>query len=192
MIETNGLIIIVLISFFLVTMLFIGIILIRQKLNPFGKTPINNKIFLIGNLCVYGTWIAIIAQSIGFNLRMWTTPFWVDVLAIISLVFGLFFAYIGLLNLGKSLRMGLPEDKIDLKTDGAYGLSRNPMVLGFNLISVTAVLYTINPFVLAATLISIYIQHKTILSEEIFLRRKFGNKYKEYCKKVSRYFTSPI
>jgi protein-S-isoprenylcysteine O-methyltransferase Ste14 len=81
----------------------------------------------------------------------------------------------------------LPEESTELKTSGLYKFSRNPMYLGFNLITVSSVVYTLNYAILLISLYSIIIYHLIILAEEKFLEERFGEQYLEYKKKVDRY-----
>ena len=61
------------------------------------------------------------------------------------------------------------------------------MYVGFNLLSVSAVLYTHNLTVLVLGMYSIFTYHLIILAEERFLEKRFNDKYLEYKRKVHRY-----
>ena len=89
--------------------------------------------------------------------------------------------------LGKSTRLGLPENDTKLKTQGIYKISRNPMYVGFNLLTVSAIFGLANIAVIFLGIYSIIIYHYIILAEEKFLIKKFGIDYEEYIKRTRRY-----
>jgi len=110
-------------------------------------------------------------QNIGqINPQRWVV--------IILLCFGLILTIAGLINLGKSTRLGIPEEDTERRTNGLYKISRNPIYLGFNLFSLAAVLSVGSFVVLIVALYSIVVYHLIILAEEKFL---------EYKKNVRRY-----
>ena len=96
-------------------------------------------------------------------------------------------AIIGMLNLGSSLRFGLPEEKTGLRKTGLYRFSRNPIYAGFYLITISSMLYCANPLVIILGIYGIYVHHRVVLSEEGFLENRFGREYEEYREKVRRY-----
>jgi protein-S-isoprenylcysteine O-methyltransferase Ste14 len=92
-----------------------------------------------------------------------------------------------MLNIGESLHVGLPEGNTTLKTGGLYRFSRNPIYVAVYLISLSAMAYTFNPIGIFLGLYCIVIHHMIVLSEEEFLKKRFGKDYIEYCGKVRRY-----
>ena len=67
----------------------------------------------------------------------------------------------------------IPTDNTELKTNGIYSLSRNPMYLGFNLLTISSVIYTLNFVVIILGIYSIIIYHLIILGEEKYLSAQF-------------------
>jgi protein-S-isoprenylcysteine O-methyltransferase Ste14 len=108
-------------------------------------------------------------------------------IALVLLLTGLFFTSISLINLGKSIRLGLPSNNTELKTNGIYKYSRNPMYVGFNLITIAAIIYTLHWLIIIAGLYSLFTYHLIIRGEEKFLITRFGDAYKKYQAKVRRY-----
>jgi protein-S-isoprenylcysteine O-methyltransferase Ste14 len=94
---------------------------------------------------------------------------------------------VSLISLGKSARMGLPKEQTSLKTSGLYRLSRNPIYLGLNLVTIAAVVYTMNVVILLLGIYSIISHHLIIKGEEQFLSSRFGEEYHDYRMKVNRY-----
>ncbi len=109
------------------------------------------------------------------------------IVSYVLLAIGLAFVTVSLVNLGRSTRLGLPTGETQFKTSGLYRISRNPMYIGFDLITLASVLYLWNPFIAVAGIYSIVIYHFIILGEEKFMENKFGDEYNEYKKKVGRY-----
>jgi protein-S-isoprenylcysteine O-methyltransferase Ste14 len=113
---------------------------------------------------------------------------WLKYISYLTVVIGFFFTMISLINLGKSTRLGLPDEDTVFKDVGLYKISRNPMYVGFNLFTISSILLTANMITLLAGLFSIYSYHLIIKGEEIFLEHRFGQKYLNYKQKVRRYF----
>jgi len=76
-----------------------------------------------------------------------------------------------------------------LVTDGPYSVTRNPMYLGSFLMGVGFVLIAWPWWSVAIFAALFYIRfNKQMVSEEKFLKEKFGEEYENYCQKVSRIF----
>lgn len=152
-----------------------------------GKTPINKYVYFTGKLAAYLSWIAIPVQFLGLDLRMVQVPQIILNASLIAAVIGLAVGLIAMINLGSSLRFGLPTGETLFKTGGLYSISRNPIYVGFNLISLAAMVYTSNIIVVLMGLYGIYTHHQIILAEEKFLDGRFGNEFLDYSKRVRRY-----
>ncbi len=61
------------------------------------------------------------------------------------------------------------------------------MYFGFNLLTIAAMVYSINIVLLLLGTYSIITYHWIILGEEKFLEERFGDEYFNYKKKVRRY-----
>lgn len=92
-----------------------------------------------------------------------------------------------LASLGKSTRLGLPTGQTELKTGGVYRLSRNPMYVGFDALTLAAIFGTGNPVVLVLGVYSIVVYHFIIKGEERYLLSVFGTAYLQYQASVRRY-----
>lgn len=153
-----------------------------------GKPTINPVLFFTGKICGYATWVILVLEL--FNVQAVTVRSFLFSwkLSFVSLGAGVFFLVASSINLGRSTRIGLPKEQTELKISGVYRISRNPMYVGFNLVTISSVLYTLNPYVLIMAIYSIVIYHYIILGEEKFLENRFGDEYLNYCKKTRRYF----
>ncbi len=152
-----------------------------------GKMTINPVFFFTGKIAGYTTWIILFFKLINVDIIEVDT-FLINKYISIGLLFtGLTLSAISLVNLGKSTRLGLPTEETQFKTNGLYKISRNPMYVGFNLITISAIIFIHSWLVLALGIYSLIIYHIIILGEEKFMATRFGEEYKTYKKKVRRY-----
>jgi len=79
-----------------------------------------------------------------------------------------------------------------LSTDGPYRFSRNPFYVA-NLLIDGGLLVVIGRWDVAipALVAWIWVYHRTIRSEEATLEKLFGEAFREYCRKVPRFFPRP-
>ncbi len=152
-----------------------------------GKSTINPALFYTGKISGYLTWIILLLSVLGFPaIETYSSSLFKYTAYALSLV-GLLLISVSLFNLGRSTRLGLPQDDTVFKTGGLYRFSRNPMYLGFDLLTLSAMLYTFNPGVISLGIYSIAIYHFIILGEEKFLSQRFGKVYEDYRQKTRRY-----
>lgn len=152
-----------------------------------GKPTINPILFYSGKISGYVIWIFLLLSILKIRIIPKMLPWDFDIIAYILLFFGLIFSFASLFNLGRSTRFGIPTVKTKLITGGLYRISRNPIYFGFNLITISAIIYLLNPIVLALGIYSMAIYHLIILGEERFLTGAFGDDYLNYKRKVRRY-----
>ena len=153
----------------------------------FGKTTINPFTFYSGKITGYFTWIGLILAILNVEFLPRHSFAYSNYLSYGLLTTGFLIALISLILLGRSTRFGLPAKKTKFKTSGIYRLSRNPMYLGFDLMTLASVIYFLTPLILIMGIYSIAVYHFIIIGEEKFLETTFGNDYKEYKSKVRRY-----
>ncbi|MBU0528577.1 isoprenylcysteine carboxylmethyltransferase family protein [bacterium] len=152
-----------------------------------GKTTINPILFYSGKIAGYFTWMVLFLLILNINLFDKISFGYNDYLSIAILIIGLIFVVLSLINLGRSTRLGLPSENTVLKTNGLYKISRNPMYLGFDLLTISSMIYTLNLFIIVLGIYSITIYHLIIVGEEQFLEKRFGLEYTNYKKKIRRY-----
>jgi len=152
-----------------------------------GRTTINPLLFFTGKIIGYITWIIQLLLVFGFQLINRISFGYNDYVSLVILLIGLLFIVFSLINLGSSTRLGLPNEKTVFKTNGLYKISRNPMYVGFNLLTISSMIYTLNVWIILLGFYSIIIYHLIILGEEIFLKNRFGEEYTDYKKKIRRY-----
>jgi protein-S-isoprenylcysteine O-methyltransferase Ste14 len=152
-----------------------------------GTPTINKYLFYSGKLLGYCSWCLFVIQFFK-SIRQISIPSYAEYVAYALFLTGLIIAGISMLNLGESTTLGLPTTNTQFKNQGLYKISRNPMYVGFGLLTIGSIIQTANLFVFLCSIISLYTYHLIILGEEKFLINRFGNVYAEYCKNVRRYF----
>jgi protein-S-isoprenylcysteine O-methyltransferase Ste14 len=110
----------------------------KQGIESTGDPPIQQKYVGIGKLSLILTWILLIIQSYFFNLRLIQLPIYFDWTSLVIVVVGLLYVTCSFLTLGDANKVGLPSEKTNLRTNGIYRISRNPMYVGFLLLSVAS------------------------------------------------------
>ena len=150
-----------------------------------GKAPINPAIFYSGKIAGYALWIALLGSMINAPaFSEWSIS---KQLALLLASLSLILVVVSLINLGSATRLGLPEESTRLKTNGLYRISRNPMYLGFNLLTMSAILFTNSLIIFILGAFSIFTYHLIIQAEESFLEARFEEIYCAYKNRVRRY-----
>ena len=162
--------------------------LLRKLIHLIGKPTINPTLFYSGKFSGYITWVILILVISDVKIIDEFSLGYSNELSHLFLLAGLFCIIVSLINLGKSIRLGLPEDQTELRVNGLYRFSRNPMYLGFDLLTLSSMILTFNLLIIALGIYSIIIYHRIILGEELFLEERFGEEYSNYKAKVRRYF----
>jgi len=152
-----------------------------------GKAAIHPLWFYSGKVCGYATWISTILAWFGVGILHGARHEGMRLLALALWGAGLLLSGISMLHLGASTRLGLPATLTAFKTHGIYRFSRNPMYLGFDLLTLGAIAYQLHAVVAILGIYSIVIYHFIIQGEEKFLRERFGAEYLGYMSRVRRY-----
>jgi protein-S-isoprenylcysteine O-methyltransferase Ste14 len=152
-----------------------------------GRTTIHPLVFYSGKFAGYLTWALLGLDYAGVSLTPGLDSVVLDRVSYAFLGVASVFIVWSLVSLGGSTRLGLPTGPTELKTDGIYRVSRNPMYVGFDALSLAAILGLRNPIVLALGAFSVLVYHLIIVGEERFLAATFGAPYAEYCGRVRRY-----
>ena len=154
-----------------------------------GRSPINPFLFYSGKISGYFTWLIFaLEQTAKYNLGFQDVQ--LELLNYLSHAFSglaLILVVISLIDLGKSTRLGLPKTETKLKVNGIYKLSRNPMYLGFDLLTLSSMIYTMNFWIIGLGMYSIFVYHQIIKAEEKFLENRFGEDYAKYKSATRRY-----
>ncbi|MFX1536565.1 MAG: methyltransferase family protein [Promethearchaeota archaeon] len=122
------------------------------------------------------------------------TPILIKLIGVIILFPGYIIYILSFRDIGDSFRIGVPQEgeKTELKTEGIYSYTRNPMVLAIFLFCL-ALLFLIGNFLACLNLVfNIIGFHLKVKWEEEFLEKRFGEGYLEYKKGVKRYIPKII
>ncbi len=160
----------------------------RAGIDTRGSLPVNRLLFAAAKIGMLVTWMGLLFQSAGNNLRFVELNLYTQLIALTFEITGVLFIFFAYIKLGEANTMGLPLAATVLKSSGIFSVSRNPLYLGFHLISVSSVIFTANPVIAGAALLSFVGHHRIILAEEAFLENRFGDDYTRYKKKTRRYF----
>jgi len=152
-----------------------------------GRTTIHPFVFYSGKLSGYLTWVLLGLDRLGVRAVPGLHALVLDYLSYTLLVVAAIFIVSGLVSLGKSTRLGLPTGQTELKTRGVYRVSRNPMYVGFDALTLAAILGTGNPVVLVLGVYSMVVYHFIIAGEERYLSSVFGMAYAQYRASVRKY-----
>ncbi len=156
-------------------------------MNIIGKPSINPLVFFSGKIAGYVIWVLLFFEIFRSISSEQLIADWKQIVAVILTAAGIVISTVGLLNLGDSTRAGLPLEETKLKTHGIYRLSRNPIYLGFNFLSLAAMLLIPTPFVIILGIFNLITHHLIILAEERFLKNRFDTAYLHYMDQVRRY-----
>jgi protein-S-isoprenylcysteine O-methyltransferase Ste14 len=152
-----------------------------------GKPSIHPILFYSGKVCSYTTWIVLLlSMSHVAGIRKFAFKS-TDYISYALLTVGLLISILSMINLGKSTTLGIPTKSTSFRKSGLYRYSRNPMYIGFNLLTAASMIYHMNILIAAAGIYSIIVYHLIILAEERFLEKRFPDEYREYRTQVRRY-----
>jgi len=164
-----------------------GALMRRRHINVDGDPPIDRRVFYASKYSMLAVWAAAVAQAWGLGLPLTARPDWLRWASIGFWIFGFALFFAGLLIMGDSVRMGLPQERTGLRVGGLFKASRNPMYVGIFSTLLAAALYTLNPLVLLLVIFVVAVHHRIVLVEETYLRQAFGGEYADYCRRVRRY-----
>lgn len=113
----------------------------------------------------------------------------ISILGMILLPLGTVIFVISQFQLGLSYRVNIPTGETRLVTSGLYAISRNPLYLGLY-VAMTGIFLMIPDWIFLACLLFYIINnhYKIKVLEESYLREAFGERYRDYCDRVNRYF----
>jgi len=156
-------------------------------MNIIGKTTIHPALFYSGKIVGYTCWVIMFYALINAAVNSTFALTIHQIVSVLIVFAGLLLSMVSIFNLGRSTRLGLPDESTAFKTGGLYKISRNPMYLGFNLLTIAAMLYTLSIWIVLLGLYSMTIYHFIILGEERFMQNRFGDEYLSYKQKTRRY-----
>jgi protein-S-isoprenylcysteine O-methyltransferase Ste14 len=169
---------------------FVGGYNILQRLKGkqrLGEFPIAPLLFVAGKLSMGISWSFLFVQAAGISLTSFSIPAVLDYVSAVLLLLGIAFVISAFLHLGSDSRFGVSGDSGGLRTTGIYQVSRNPMYLGFYLVTLASLVSVPHPVNIGCGLVGVYVHHRIVLAEERFLLGAHGTLYEAYRHRVRRY-----
>jgi protein-S-isoprenylcysteine O-methyltransferase Ste14 len=173
--------------FFLIVLFGGGELFRRKKIDMGGDPPIGKWPFSISKYSIMILWAAMVLHAWNIRVLPIQVPVLLKLTGLCLWIFGFSLLFTGRFGLGKSFRIGSPQEKTSLKTNGLFKLSRNPMYVGVYTTILASVLYTLNPLILLIGIFVVAVHHKIVLAEEQYMLNVFGKNYEDYCCRVRRY-----
>ena len=174
-------------ALFLIVLFGGGAAFRRRHIDMDGEPPIGRTVFFASKYAIVVVWGATVAQSWGAPVSVFDVPPAARWSGFALWVVGFLVLFAGRFALGSAFRIGSPKEATDLRVDGLFRWSRNPMYLGVYTTLAASALYTLNPAVLAVGAFIAVVHHRIVLAEERFLATAFGSGYANYCRRVRRY-----
>lgn len=158
------------------------------KTNQMGIGNKPRKVILVERIMSAATVLTCVADVLSiFALR----SFLAAELRILGVVIGIVAVIIfasATITMKNSWRVGIPEEKTSLITNGIYNWSRNPAFVGFDLLYASICLMFFNMPLLLVSIWAAVMLHLQILQEEEHMLKMFGKEYEQYKKHTLRYF----
>lgn len=170
---------------------YIAKILMQKKqsieTNQMGKGNKPTKVLLNERIMSIATILAIVAEVISIFVTKTYLPTGLRIIGMIIGVCAVSIFAAATITMKNSWRVGIPEEKTELITNGIYGISRNPAFVAFDLLYLAICLLFFNiPLLIISTWAAVML-HIQILQEEVHMHSMFGEDYTQYKKHTRRY-----
>lgn len=157
------------------------------KTNQMGIGNKPKKVLLIERIMSCATVLAFIVDVASIFLIKEAPVTELRIVGIGIGIIGVIFFALATITMKTSWRVGIPEEKTTLITNGIYKWSRNPAFVGFDLLYLSMCLMFFNiPLVLVSVWAAVML-HLQILQEENHMYHMFGSEYDAYKKHTLRY-----
>ncbi len=158
------------------------------KTNQMGVGNKPQKVLLIERIMSLATVLACVIGVCSIFIVKNVPATEVRIIGISIGILGVLFFALATITMKSSWRVGIPEEKTTLVTQGIYNFSRNPAFVGFDLLYLSVCLMFFNiPLVLVSVWAAVML-HLQILQEENHMHHMFGDEYDAYKKHTLRYF----
>ncbi len=150
-----------------------------------GKKP--KKVLLIERIMSLATTLTIVLELASiFLVKQFLAPE-LRIVGILAGILGVTFFALATITMKTSWRVGIPEERTSLITEGIYKWSRNPAFVGFDFLYLSICLLFFNIPLLLVSIWSAVMLHLQILQEEVHMHNMFGEEYDTYKKHTLRY-----
>lgn len=157
------------------------------KTNQMGIGNKLKKVLLVERIMSIATVLTCVAGVCSIFLVKTYPATAFRVVGIVTGIIAVVFFALATITMKTSWRVGIPEEKTTLITQGIYSLSRNPAFVGFDLLYLSVCLMFFNiPLVLVSVWAGVML-HLQILQEEEHMQNMFGEEYETYKMHTLRY-----
>ena len=158
------------------------------KTNQMGVGNKPRRVLLIERIMSIATVLTIVFEVSSILLVKNDLPEALRIGGIIIGVVAVLFFAAATITMKNSWRVGIPEEKTALVTEGIYRWSRNPAFVSFDLLYLSICLMFFNvPLVVISTWAAVML-HLQIPQEEEHMEKMFGEEYVEYKEHTMRYW----
>jgi protein-S-isoprenylcysteine O-methyltransferase Ste14 len=156
-------------------------------LDLFGKSPVPIPLLVTGKLSFFFClFFPLASQPIG-GLTLLFDNSLTRIIGVTLYGAGLLVVLVSLVQLGRSVAVGLPERETQLRTHGMYRFSRNPVYVGGFMMCAGSCLFAMHPLNFLSACVAVVIHLRIVRREEEFLEQRFGERWLEYKARVPRY-----
>ena len=173
-------------TFYIVKLLLLNSKSIKTNQAGVGNKP--KRVIIVERIMSIATIMTIIAQVCSILFVNNYIILELRILGIILGVISIIFFALATITMRNSWRVGIPEEKTSLITNGIYKWSRNPAFVGFDLLYCSICLIFCNILLVIVSLWATMMLHLQILQEEEHMHNMFGKEYDNYKKHTLRYF----
>lgn len=158
------------------------------KTNQAGTGDKPHKVIITERIMSCATILTIIVEVVSICMANVTSAPSIRVIGIALGIMGVLSFALATITMQDSWRVGIPEEKTVLVTNGIYKWSRNPAFVGFDLLYLSICLLYFNIPLLMVSLWAAIMLHLQILQEETHMENMFGEEYVRYKNETMRYF----
>ena len=156
----------------------------------FGRSPVPLPVLILGKAAFLGCGLFFIVKLLRPEAMLLDSAFTTAAGGALCAA-GLAVLAAGIVHLGRSIAVGLPERGTELRTDGIYRFTRNPIYLGGFIACAGSCLVAIHPLNILLFCIAVAVHLGIVRREEEFLERRFGERWLEYKRRVPRFIGAP-
>lgn len=157
------------------------------KTNQAGTGDKPHKVIITERIMSCATILTIIVEVVSICMANVTSVPSIRVIGIALGIMGVLSFALATITMQDSWRVGIPEEKTVLVTNGIYKWSRNPAFVGFDLLYLSICLLYFNIPLLMVSLWAAIMLHLQILQEETHMENMFGEEYVRYKNETMRY-----
>ena len=157
------------------------------KTNQMGMGNKPKKVLLVERIMSVATVSACVVGIVSIFVTKAYLPEPLRGLGIVIGSLAVFIFAAATITMKNNWRVGIPEEKTALVTEGIYRWSRNPAFVGFDLLYVSICLMFFNIPLVLVSLWAALMLHLQIMQEEEHMYKMFGEEYNTYRKHTGRY-----